>query len=307
MPIVDTILPILLILALGAALARARFLSEPFVNKLSHLVYWVGIPCLVVHALAVAQAPAARALATAGALLATSLVAILLGLVLARLLGLERKVVGTFLQASFRGNLAFVGIPVLLYSTPDRAETLLALSVLVMTPVVICHNLLAVTALLTSQAPLDREGLRTIGREVLRNPLIAACVVGALASASPVALPTALLRALEAVGHIAIPLALLGIGATLARARLAGHARAALAAATLKVAVIPALAFLAGRLLSLDEESFRVLVVFAACPTAATSNILAARLGGDETLASAAIAASTVLSALTLTIVVALL
>jgi predicted permease len=307
MAIVDTVLPILLILGLGAVLARLGFLGQRFVEDLNGLVYWIGIPCLVVHALAVASAPAAPAFVTAGALLATTLAAVLAGLAVARLLRLPRRGVGTFLQASFRGNLAFVGLPVLLYSSPERPEAVLAFAVLVMTPVVVAHNLLAVTVLLASTERLDRKGLRTIGREALRNPLILACLAGALASASPVALPTALLRALGAVGEIAIPLALLCVGAALARAKLAGRTVPALVATLLKVALIPALALLAGRLLALDADAYRVLVVFAACPTAATSNILAARLGGDETLASATIAVSTVLSVLTLSAAVALL
>jgi predicted permease len=308
MQVVDTVVPILSILALGAALARFGFLERRFIDELNRLVFWVGIPCFVVHSLAVAEAPASGSLGVTGALAVTTLAAVPVGFGLAALLGLERRLHGTFVQASFRGNLAFVGIPVLMYAAGGDDADLRARAVLVLAPTMLLYNSLAVVVLLSSARPAGdgAHGLRTIGREIGTNPLILSCLAGLLVSASPVPLPTSLLRALGSVGEIAVPLALLCIGATLATTRLEGRVGAAVAAAALKVAAVPLLALVAARWFSLDDEGLRILLVYAACPAASSSYIMAVKMGGDGALASAALVVSTVLSAVALSLVVAL-
>lgn len=99
-------------------------------------------------------------------------------------------------------------------------------------------------------------------------------------------------RTLAALGAAAVPIALLCIGGSLVSRPIRGGAIALLAAA-LKVIVLPFGVLVAARWLGFASEETRLAVVFAACPTAAASYVMAVKMGGDESLASSTVAVST--------------
>ena len=115
-----------------------------------------------------------------------------------------------------------------------------------------------------------------------------------------ITLPVFVNRALEALGAAAVPIALFCIGGSLAITSLRGRRSWIVAAALLKVAVLPFLVFALGRLAGLGAPEMRIALVMAASPTAAAAFVMAKQMGGDEALASGSIALSTVLSALSL-------
>ena len=49
MNIINTIMPVFLVIGVGACLRRTGFLSAEFVKRLMRLVYWVGLPCLLFY------------------------------------------------------------------------------------------------------------------------------------------------------------------------------------------------------------------------------------------------------------------
>ena len=55
MHIINTLLPVFLIIALGALLRKTKFVSAEFVAGLNRLVYWVALPCLLFYKLATAS------------------------------------------------------------------------------------------------------------------------------------------------------------------------------------------------------------------------------------------------------------
>jgi predicted permease len=107
-------------------------------------------------------------------------------------------------------------------------------------------------------------------------------------------------RTLEVLGAASVPIALICIGGSLRFARLEGRVSWIAAAALLKVAALPAIVWGLSRVAELGLVEHRIAVVFAACPTASVSYIMAREMGGDPTLASGAVALSTMLSILSL-------
>jgi predicted permease len=315
MNILNTLAPILLILALGAWLARRNFLGQCQVDDMTRLVFWVGIPSLIVHSLAVASVATSDALTIAVVLAVVTLAGLGSALAVARLFRFPFPLWGTLAQAAYRGNLVFVGLPVLYYGAAEAGATahlgasqaeIMALAVVALTPVLVLYNLVSVVVLVSTQGRVTGPSLPAIGRQILHNPLILACVTGGVLMVGQIELPLALLRSLETVGRISIPLSLLAIGATVATSR-AGAAVGPLAAATLiKLAWLPLLAWTVSWLLDLESLLLWVIMVFAACPTAVASYVMAVELGGDGRLASGAIVATTVGAFVPLTAVVIL-
>jgi len=310
MHIVNTIIPVFLIIALGAQLRRGGFVSAEFVKGLNRLVYWVALPCLLFYKIATASYDYQGAGKTFLVVLAGMLGCIIAGYIVAAIMRVPAAVKGTFVQGTFRGNLLYVGLPVIIYSfansgsfSATEAETM---AILVLVPIVPAYNIAGVLVLLASQHRLDRHVPAKIFRQIITNPLILACVAGVVYSIVFPRLPVVIVRACSAVGQIALPLALLGVGAALVQGKIVGRRSFAFAASVIKIVLAPLVGFVAARLLGLGPAETRVGLLFLACPTATVSYVVAGQLGGDEQLSAAIIVISTVLSIVSLGLVVGL-
>jgi predicted permease len=208
---------------------------------------------------------------------------------------------GTFTQAFFRGNLAFVGLPILL-KTPgvDAAELMLLLA-----PMMVLYNVVAVGVLVASQHGLGWATIRPLAGEWLRNPIIWASALGGLAYAQGWVLPEPLAETVALIGKMAVPLALVTVGAVLASLPTGGWRGATWCAVAGKVVISPLLGWAVAGLLGITGTERVVLLVMLACPTAVVSYTMAGQMGGDEALAAQAVVASTVASAGVLAVILA--
>jgi predicted permease len=261
----------------------------------NRLTYWVGLPCALFYRIAAASPD----VAAVGDLLlvgtSATLIAILLAWIAARLLGLPQRSHGTFMQGVFRGNLAFIGLPVVLYAFAgsDSAE---GSALLAFGPMVVLYNFLAVLVLLFAGGVAKRGMMRTVAYRLLTNPILIACLAGLLFSLADISLPSLVQRTLAAIGQMALPLALICIGGTLHTTRLRGSLRHAFIGSLLKVTLVPALGLLLAWWVGLSAEHTRIVLLLLACPTASVSYVLVRQLQGDEALASSMIVISNVLA-----------
>ena len=303
-PIFDSLAPVFLLIALGAALRRSGFLSLTTLIGLNRLTYWIGLPCLTVHDIATGPF---QPLAAAG-LFTTVLVATVIGGVLAwycaGACGAGRAARGTFVQAAFRGNLYFISLPVIVYASPGHPEVRSA-ALIASAPVILLYSIAAVLVLEASRST-PGAGCAGLWRSLATNPQLLACVIGLALAASGAGLPPSLERSLDALGRMALPLALLGIGGSLIGAHIGSRLRPVFGAALIKTALLPLLGFGFGWLLGLAPEQLRSALILLSTPTASASYVLARQLGGDEALASGSIVLSTLLSAPVLALVLAL-
>jgi malate permease and related proteins len=306
MLLIDTLAPLVLLIVLGLCLARIRFLGPAFMADLNKLAFWIALPALLFTYATHAATPDAqtwRLLAVLlGATLFITLVALGASLVCAMPVGAR----GTLMQSAFRGNLAYIGIPVLAYSfsetQADGGSRAMATAVIVMVLTMAFYNILAVIVLQASNHSAKGSDWRQLTRAIATNPLLLAGLLGLLMPILGVILPSFLERALESLGAAAVPIALMCIGGSLATTRLRGRRSWIVTGALLKVVVLPALVFLMSRLTGLGPIEERIAMVLSACPTAAAAFVMARQLGGDEALASGTIALSTLFSAISLAV-----
>jgi predicted permease len=304
MLIFQTLAPILLLIALGSVLAHLRFLGRDFIADLNKLVFWVTLPALIFVGVAEIGHAGGQTLKLIAVLSASTVTVLILGWLAGKGLKLSPAGVGTLAQAAFRGNLAYIGIPVLAYAFTSLSEVTrseeMATALLVMTTMTALFNVLAVLALQGSQQKLDAGSAAMIARSLVTNPLIIACVAGLAFTFAGLKLPVFLSRTLETLGASAVPVALLCIGGSLATITLKGRRTAIIVAAALKVFAAPLIAWLLCRSAGIEGADMRIALVLSACPTAVASFVMAEKLSGDEALASGSIALSTVLSAISL-------
>jgi malate permease and related proteins len=306
MVLVDTLAPLVLLIALGAALARIRFLGSAFIADLNKLAFWIALPALLFTSASGAASPHSGTFRLFAVLVVGTALITLLAFAASFALRMPASTRGTLMQAAFRGNLAYIGIPVLAYSfseSPTESSTrALATAVIVMVFTMALYNILAVIVLQSSIHAPGGIDWRRSALAILSNPLLLAGLLGLIVPLLRITLPSFLQRALEALGAAAVPIALMCIGGSLATTTLQGRRSWIVTAALLKVAVLPFLVFLLTRLAGLEPADQRTALVLASCPTAAAAFVMARQMGGDEALASGSIALSTLLSFISLSI-----
>ena len=119
-------------------------------------------------------------------------------------------------------------------------------------------------------------------------------------------MPLPLITTLSALGEMALPLGLLGVGGALMTVDRKMVGKAAWLAALIKTVVSPMFGWAVGRAMDLDPVALKMVMIFMATPTAVVSYAVALELKGDEKVASGAIVLSVITSVVTLSLVIAL-
>lgn len=307
--ILDTIAPVFLVVALGAWLQRSGFVSPGFLKETNRLTYWVGLPALLFVQLAPALPAIGAMRPTLEVMGIGTVVTLLLAYGVARLLRLPGAQTGTFVQGVFRGNLAFVGLPIV-FALPDVPVAgslgLHQAAVIVVAPVMLLYNVAGVLVLLASQHRLGWRMIPPMLRQLAVTPPFVAILAGMWFAVMGWHLPAVLDRSLNALGEMALPLGLLGVGGSLVSSRLVNDWRLPGLAAVLKAALSPLVGWGLGRWWGLDPELLTLVLIFMATPTAIISYSMALEMKGDEKLAAGAIAGSVLTSVVTLSVIVAL-
>jgi predicted permease len=152
----------------------------------------------------------------------------------------------------------------------------------------------------------ESGGVRKVLLQLVTNPLLLACVLGVAYGQLGMGLPWAVNRGLEALGRMALPLALIGLGASLVENGVRGQIGLSVCASVLKLLIAPVVGFLVGTWIGLTSTEMTVALIFLATPTAINSYILAEQMGGDEALAATAVVICTLLSVVALAVVLSL-
>jgi predicted permease len=295
--ILETIVPVFLVILVGALVRRFGFLPAPVTVSLNRLVYYVAIPAMIFQALATASFSSQfRTEVLLGTLVPVGL---LFGaaMVLGRLLSIPRVEMGTFVQSSFHGNLGYIGFAVAFYLLGEEGFTRTSILAGFL---MLLQNLLSVVGL---QMFSERRGGGARPGAALKtvcvNPVILSLLASVVFNLSGLPLPVIAARTLKIVSGMALPLALLVIGASLSFGLVRTQLRYVLPSAGLKLGLLPAAGLLIFRLLGIPESGFLPGFILLAAPTATVSYVMAVEMGGSPDQASAAVSLSTLLSSAT--------
>ncbi len=290
------LLPDFLLIAAGFALCRFTPLGRPLWDGVERLVYYVLFPVLLFNSIGRAplQIAATVDLALAGWGVIGS------GIVLAYALRLSRRVDARLhasgAQTAFRFN-SFIALALAERLSGPQGLAWVALLIALCVPV--C-NVAAVW-------PLARHGGQGILREIARNPLIVATIAGLAANLAGLQWPDAVATALQRIGLAALPLGLMAVGAGLKFGGLTQAPGLAAALLAIRHLALPAVAIALCIALALAPEQRLILVAFAAVGTAPTAYVLAARMGGEASFVAGIVTLSTLLSAASVPLSLALL
>ncbi len=284
--------PLFALIVGGYELRRRGFPSEAFWPGAERLNYFILFPALLFNSLATAPLDNPQLPRLALAVLLGLGIAWLVLLIVRRLQGWPASRFGAFSQGILRFN-TYLGLAAVgsLFGQPGL--TLAALMLALMVPAV---NVLSVWSLTAERG----VSVRSLLLPIIRNPLILACLAGALVNLSGLGLPGGSDRLLSLLAAASLPLGLLCVGAALKPEQLGGEVPALAWNSLLRLLLMPLLAFAVAYFLQLPAMESTVLVLFFALPTAPTSYVLTRQLGGDGNLMAGIITLQHLLAAASL-------
>jgi len=295
--IINTIVPVFAVILLGLVIRTTGYLPPEITAPLNRLVYYIAIPAMIFKALAKASFSAHFDLRLlAGTLLPVAIVfAVSAGL--AALLRVPRGRRGTLVQSCFHGNLGYIGFAVVFYLLGEAGFT--SASILAGFLMLLQNFLSVLTLELFSPDPPRGGKAVFVLRKIVANPVIVSAMAGIAFSLSGLALPLIGERTLAILSGMALPLALLVIGASLSPLQIRSNLKYALTSGAVKLLVLPAVGLAFYWAAGLDVDRFLPGLILLASPTATITYVMAAEMKGSVALASAAISLNTLLSALT--------
>lgn len=285
------VLPIFLLMICGYVLRQTELLDDNFIDRASHLVFSLALPVLIF--LSIAQADFSQVFN--GRQISYVVLAYVFSTLpvylLARRLLSEPADQGVFVQGTFRGNFAIIGLAV---SYNMFGEAGMPATAMLLATCIPLFNLMSIVVL---SLPHQR-GFKPLqmARSVISNPLIMAVVLALPFSLMHWPLPELALSTGNYLRDLSLPLALLTIGASLQMRHLRSGSAPAFYATGLKILLLTG----GAALLGFSGDALAQLFILFGCPTAASAFVMAKVMKGNSQLAANIIALTTLGSMLTL-------
>lgn len=295
MEIIGILIPIFLVMGLGAGSVFLKIFSVSDSYIFSRYDYYIGFPILIFYSL----------LHTAfekignGAFLATNIlnltITVLLILLVSYFFKVKREFIGVLILTGIFGNVAYMGIP--LNEALFGKEGVGYASVVIGLVSIFCLSVGIFFFEFFSSAHVKTLALF---KNLLKNPIIIAVFFGIAASAFHAQFPSPLENFLSLVSKSASPIALFAIGMFLAQKFVASEKGYIFMLCFLNLIALPLITLGIGQLFGLSGVPLKVSFLQAAMPLAVTNFVIAQKYKLYENAVASAIVISTVCSILTI-------
>jgi predicted permease len=204
-------------------------------------------------------------------------------------------------------NTGFIGFPLTLAALGPAALPLTLIAAIITVCVLFGAAIVVIEIGLQTETSAARVAMK-VARSLFKNPLLLAPAIGALVPISGASIPLPLESFLKLLGGAASPCALVALGLFLAakRDKSDGNLASIGVLVGMKLIVQPLIAWLVATALGLPPLETHAAVLLAALPTGTGPFMLAEFYRRDADITSRTVLISTVLSALTLSLYLAL-
>lgn len=296
--------PNLLLMALGFHMRRRGQATDEFLHHASFLVFNYTLPATLFFSVLNSDVKVAEQLSVITAGFVVTFILFALGELYAKFFVPKVKDKGVFVQGVFRSNLGIVGL-----ATVHNAygEAGLGVGAVYLGVVTILFNVLGVITLSRSDSSVPTHKLTTtlatVGKKVVRNPLIISLVLAFLYKElhDSFALPMpadAIQKTGSLLSAVTLPLALICAGATLNIKSMLHPTGLSMQASIGRIFVAPLVAVAIGVAFGLTQNQVQMGVLFlmVSAPAATAGFVMAKAMGGNEELAANIMAFTAVFS-----------
>jgi predicted permease len=286
----DNLLPIFLAAGAGSLLSRLLGVAP---RTLSQVTFYIFSPALIFTLLVHSQLNNTAITSMVGFALMVNLLVGATAFLIARAACLERRMIAAVLITTMFMNAGNFGLSVNSFAFGEDALSFASLFFVTNSMMVYTFGVII--------ASMGKTGLKQALLNLTKLPLIYAMILAFVFLFTGWQLPLPIDRTVTLLGQAAIPAMLVLLGMQLQHAQWNGQVLPLAITSLVRLLISPAIAILLALVFGLQGASRQAGILEAAMPTAVITTILAIEYDVEPTFVTAAVFVTTLLSALTLT------
>lgn len=290
--------PVFIVLLLGYFAKQKGYIDSNFVDKGTWIVFYMALPFKLFYDIKNARIESLHPKYVLYIVLGVIFI-ILIALLIAKALKIEnKKKISAFVHCAYRSNFVYVGFPILdiIYNGAPSMEHMIVIIAFGLT----LYNISAIVLLTYYSEAEDKNiSVKDIFIKIIKNPMIAGVVFGAIFNFLHIPVYQGVDKAIEMVAKISTPMSLILIGASLNFESSKSDFKLMFISAFIKTVLAPLILIPIGVKLGFTNMELGIAYVFWATPCAANCFIFTKQMKSDYEFASKVITLSFIMSIIT--------
>jgi len=297
---INVTMPIFLVMVIGYILKQIGMLNDNFVTVANKFNFKVTLPFMLFKDIAGVDIKQVFDIKYVLFCAIVSTICFWTVWGVAKLLVRDKTIRGAFVQSSFRGSAAVMGLAFIqnIYGASAMGPLMIVSAV----PLYNIFSVIVLTFEANDNTGIDKkEKIKQAGINICKNPIILSILAGLIAALLGIHFPTLVDKTISNVAQMATPLALITIGAGFEGRKALAKIAPTMVASTIKLVLQPLVFLPVAAWMGFTGEKMIAILIMLASPTTPSCYIMAKSMNNDEVLTASVIVTTTLMAAFTLT------
>ena len=297
---INVTMPIFLVMVIGYILKQIGMLNDNFVTVANKFNFKVTLPFMLFKDIAGVDIKAVFDIKYVLFCAIVSAICFWVVWGTAKLLVRDKTIRGAFVQSSFRGSAAVMGLAFIqnIYGSSAMGPLMIVSAV----PLYNIFSVIVLTFEANDSTGIDKKAkIRQAGINICKNPIILSILAGLIVGLLGIQFPTLVNKTVSNVAQMATPLALITIGAGFEGRKALAKIAPTMAASMIKLVLQPLVFLPVAAWMGFSGEKMIAILIMLASPTTPSCYIMAKSMNNDEVLTASVIVTTTLMAAFTLT------
>ncbi len=297
---INVTMPIFLVMVIGYILKQIGMLNDNFVTVANKFNFKVTLPFMLFKDIAGVDIKAVFDIKYVLFCAIVSTICFWVVWGTAKLLVRDKTIRGAFVQSSFRGSAAGMGLAFIqnIYGSSAMGPLMIVSAV----PLYNIFSVIVLTFEANDSTGIDKKAkIRQAGINICKNPIILSILAGLIVGLLEIQFPTLVNKTVSNVAQMATPLALITIGAGFEGRKALAKIAPTMAASMIKLVLQPLVFLPVAAWMGFSGEKMIAILIMLASPTTPSCYIMAKSMNNDEVLTASVIVTTTLMAAFTLT------
>lgn len=297
---INVTMPIFLVMVIGYILKQIGMLNDNFVTVANKFNFKVTLPFMLFKDIAGVDIKAVFDIKYVLFCAVVSTICFWVVWGTAKLLVRDKTIRGAFVQSSFRGSAAVMGLAFIqnIYGSSAMGPLMIVSAV----PLYNIFSVIVLTFEANDSTGIDKKAkIRQAGINICKNPIILSILAGLIVGLLGIQFPTLVNKTVSNVAQMATPLALITIGAGFEGRKALAKIAPTMAASMIKLVLQPLVFLPVAAWMGFSGEKMIAILIMLASPTTPSCYIMAKSMNNDEVLTASVIVTTTLMAAFTLT------
>ena len=293
-------MPIFLVMVIGYILKQIGMLNDNFVTVANKFNFKVTLPFMLFKDIAGVDIKAVFDIKYVLFCAIVSTICFWVVWGTAKLLVRDKTIRGAFVQSSFRGSAAVMGLAFIqnIYGSSAMGPLMIVSAV----PLYNIFSVIVLTFEANDSTGIDKKAkIRQAGINICKNPIILSILAGLIVGLLGIQFPTLVNKTVSNVAQMATPLALITIGAGFEGRKALAKIAPTMASSMIKLVLQPLVFLPVAAWMGFSGEKMIAILIMLASPTTPSCYIMAKSMNNDEVLTASVIVTTTLMAAFTLT------